>query len=102
MKLGERTHKLYWAEVQRVEAGKNYVTLHLAGQRTGHPIRGSLTYVLGQLLPPSLHGQFLRVNHRLALNAAAITCYDECVYCGSESYENGRLAQRQLEKLTFR
>ncbi|WP_223650415.1 hypothetical protein [Hymenobacter psoromatis] len=103
VKLGERTHKLYWTEVQRLEAGKNYVTLHLAGQRTSYPIRDSLTYVLDQLLPPSLHARFLRVNRRLALNAAAITGYDdECVYCGPESYENGRLAQQQLEKLLLR
>lgn len=65
VKLGERTHKLHWADVQRLEASKNYVMLHSAGQRTGYPIRGSLTYVLDQLLPPPLQGRFLRVNRRL-------------------------------------
>lgn len=103
VKLGERTHKLHWAEVERLEAGKNYVTLHQAGQRAGYPIRGSLTYVLEQLLPPALRGSFLRVNRRLGLNAACITGYDDdYVYCGPERYENGRLAQKQLAELTLK
>jgi DNA-binding LytR/AlgR family response regulator len=103
VKLGERTHKLHWADVQRLEAGKNYVTLHPAGQRTGYPIRGSLTYVLDQLLPPALRSSFLRINRRLSLNAACITAYDDdYVYCGPERYENGRLAQKQLAELRFR
>lgn len=102
VKLGDRTHKLHWAEVQRLEAGKNYVTLHVAGQRAGYPLRGSLTYVLEQLVPPTLRGQFLRVNRRLVLNAVTITGYDdEWVYCGPARFENGRLAQKQLARLTF-
>jgi DNA-binding LytR/AlgR family response regulator len=100
VKLGERTHKLYWREVQRLEANKNYVTLHLAGQRLGYPLRGSLTYVLDQLVPEALRGHFLRVNRRVGLNAASITGYDdEYVYCGPDRYENGRTALRQLQKL---
>jgi DNA-binding LytR/AlgR family response regulator len=103
VKLGDRTYKLYWVEVQRLEAGKNYVTLHLAGQRATYPLRGSLTYVLEQLLPATLQGQFLRINRRLSLNAATITSYDdEYVYCGTERYENGRLAQQQLMALKLR
>ena len=102
VKLGERTHKLYWTEVQRLEAGKNYVTLHVLGQRAGYPVRGSLTYVLDQLLPASMHGRFLRINRRTCLNAATITAYDdEHVYCGPDRYENGRLATAQLQALTL-
>lgn len=100
VKLGERTHKLYWREIQRLEASKNYVTLHLAGQRVGYPLRGSLTYVLDQLLPAALRGQFLRINRRLGLNASCITGYDnEYVYCGPDRYENGRTALKQLQDL---
>lgn len=101
VKLGERTHKLHWTEVQRLEAGKNYVTLHVAGQRAGYPLRGSLTYVLDQLLPPALAGQFLRVNRRLALNKAAITSYDdEHLYCGpGECHAHGRTALQLTQEL---
>ncbi len=100
VKLGERTHKLHWTEVQRLEAGKNYVTLHLAGQRAGYPLRGSLTYVLDHLLPPALAGQFLRVNRRLALNVAAITSYDdEYLYCGPERHAHGRSALQLRQEL---
>jgi len=102
VKLGERTHKLYWREIQRFEASKNYVTLYLSGQRVGYPLRGSLTYVLDQLVPAALHGQFLRVNRRVGLNAASITGYDdEYVYCGADRYENGRTALRQLKELVL-
>ncbi len=87
VKLGERTHKLPWTAVQRLEAGKNYVTLHLAGQQAGYPVRGSLTYVLDQLVPPSLQSHFLRINRRTCLNVASITRYDdEFVYCGEVSH----------------
>ncbi|MDO7849158.1 response regulator transcription factor [Hymenobacter sp. M29] len=100
VKLGERTHKLYWREVQRLEASKNYVTLHLADQRVSYPLRGSLTYVLEQLVPEALRPQFLRINRREAINAALITAYDhEHVYCGSDRYENGRTALKQLQEL---
>ena len=100
VKLGERTHKLYWREVQRLEASKNYVTLHLAGQRLSYPLRGSLSYVLDQLVPEALRGQFLRVNRRTGLSTACITGYDdEYVYCGAERHENGRTALRQLHEL---
>jgi two-component system, LytTR family, response regulator LytT len=100
VKLGERTHKLPWLAVQRLEAGKNYVTLHLNGQQAGYPVRGSLTYVLDQLLPPAMSPQFIRVNRRVALNAAAITGYDEVyVYCGNEQYEYVSTVLPQLQAL---
>ena len=100
VKIGEKTHKLRWAEVAALEAGKNYVTLRTAAYRTGYPLRGSLAYVLDQLLPEALRPRFLRVNRRLSLNAAYITAYDdEWVYCGPDRYENGGTAQQQLQAL---
>ena len=102
VKLGERIHQLQWTEVQRLEAGKNYVTLYTPTQRAGYPLRGSLTYVLDQLLPARLRPLFLRISRRVALNAASITAYDEeYVYCGPDRYENGELAQEQLRKLNL-
>lgn len=103
VKVGDKAHKLSWVDVVSIEAGKNYVTLRPVGeQRRGYPIRGSLTYVLEQLVPASLRPLFIRVNRRLALNAHAITSYDdEYVYCGPERYENGRTALVQLQALAL-
>ena len=103
VKIGERTHKLRWAEVAALEAGKNYVTLRTAAYRTGYPLRGSLAYVLDQLLPETLRAHFLRVNRRTFLNAAYITGYDdEFVYCGPDRYENAGTALRQLQELRLK
>ena len=100
VKIGDKTHKLRWAEVWALEAGKNYVTLRTAAYRTGYPLRGSLAYVLDQLLPAALRPHFVRVNRRVSLNAAYITAYDdEFVYCGPDRYENGGTAQQQLQGL---
>ena len=63
-------------------------------------MRGSLTYVLDQLLPAALREQFVRVNGATALNASFISSYDqEFVYCGAKRYENGRTALKQLQEL---
>lgn len=100
VKFGDRTHKLLWAEVSAIEAGKNYVTLRTAAYKTGYPLRGSIAYVLDNLMPVALRAQFLRVNRSTCLNAAYITAYtEEFVYCGAEAYENGQLVQRQLQVL---
>lgn len=64
VKLAGRTHKVLWTEVQRLEAGKNYVTLRVAGHARAYPLRSSLSYVLDQLVPPARHGQFIHVNRR--------------------------------------
>ena len=99
VKLGERTHKLPWTAVHSMEAGKNYVTLYLTGQQAGYPVRGSLAYVLDQLLPPSLQGRFLRINRRTCLNVASITRYDEeYVYCGAVRHTHTCSPQELAEK----
>ena len=100
VKLDGRTHKLLWAEVSAIEAGKNYVILRTAAVKTGYPLRGSMAYVLDNLVPVALRDRFLRVNRSTCLNAAYVVAYDdEVVYCGAEAYENGQLAQHQLQAL---
>ena len=92
--------KLYWREVASLEAGKNYVTLRAPALRLTYAIRGSLTHVLDQLMPPALRPHFIRVNRSTVLNARFITAYDEAaVYCGPDRYENGGLAEKQLKLL---
>ena len=97
VKLADRTHKVNWTEVHSLEAGKNYVTLRVAGHPRAYPLRGSLSYVLDHLVPPARQGQFIRVNRRQALNVAAITGFDpEWVYCGDEQFENSGQVSDQL------
>ena len=102
VKVGTQATKLYWREVMSLEAGKNYVTLRAPALRITHALRGSLTTVLEQLMPAASREQFVRVNRSAALNMAFITAYDQdYVYCGSEQFENGRTAGRQLEGLAL-
>ncbi len=99
VKLGDTNHRVQWADVSCIEAGKNYVTLRTGANRLGYPIRGSLSYVLDSLLPASLHAAFIRVNRRTSLNAVFITHYDdEFVYCGDERFENSPSALKQLQE----
>jgi DNA-binding response OmpR family regulator len=103
VKNGLHTVKLYWREVASLEAGKNYVTLRAPALRLSHAVRGSLSYVLDQLLPAALREQFIRVNRAAALNASFISSYDQdFVYCGEERYENGRTALKQLQELELK
>lgn len=91
---------MQWAEVQRLEAAKNYVLVYPAGQSASYPLRGSLAHILDQLVPAALRPQFLRVSRRLYLNAAYITSYDSAyIYYGPVCYENDQLAQQQLATL---
>jgi CheY-like chemotaxis protein len=100
VKTGTGIVRLYWDNVMSLEAGKNYVTLRAPAQQLVHAIRGSLAYVLDQLVPAHLRPQFLRVNRSVALNASHILGYDErYVYCGLARFENGHLADRQLREL---
>lgn len=97
VKAGPQTVKVYWDDVASLEAGKNYVTLRAPTLQLVHAIRGSLAYVLDQLIPAHLRGQFLRVNRSTLLNRQHIHGYDEqYVYCGHAQFENGHLTDRQL------
>ena len=101
VKAGGDIVPLYWREVTSLEAGKNYVTLRVPARQLVHALRGSLMSVLGQLLPPALRGQFVRVNRSTLLNVAHITGHDDdYVYCGPLRFDNGHLADQQLRELT--
>ena len=100
IKRGGQTIKIYWREVSSLEAGKNYVTLRAPALRLSYSLRGSMAYVLDEMLPESLRPQFLRVNRAVCLNAGFITAHDaEFVYCAGEQFENGQGAQQQLQEL---
>ncbi|AMR27011.1 hypothetical protein A0257_07745 [Hymenobacter psoromatis] len=97
VKVGLQLTKIYWDDVASLEAGKNYVTLRAPVRQIVHAIRGSLAYVLYQLIPDHLRGQFLRVNRSTLLNQQHIHGYDDkYVYCGSLQFENGHMADQQL------
>ncbi|MDJ0366561.1 response regulator [Hymenobacter sp. H14-R3] len=99
VKAGLQIVKLNWNDVASLEAGKNYVTLRAPALQLVHAIRGSLAYVLDQLVPAHLRGQFLRVSRSVLLHRQHITSHDEqSVYCGSTCFENGHLADRQLSE----
>ncbi len=100
VKMGARTHKLMWDDVYCIEAGKNYVKLRLTANGMEYPIRGTLTFVLEQLLPKRLEAQFLRINRSTALNRRHITAYSgETIYCGTEGFENTRYSAKELQEL---
>ena len=99
VKIGERTHKLFWSAIASIETGKNYVNMHDSASGLSFPIRGSLTYVLDHLLPAGLRSHFIRVNRRTSLNAVFITHYDEeWVYCHEQRHENSPTALRELRE----
>ncbi len=99
VKMGTRTHKVMWKEVQTMEAGKNYVRLKNRDGRE-YPIRGTLTFVTEQLVPPAMQSLFLRVNRSAIVNKKAITAYDdEAVYCGAERIENNRVGLKELREM---
>lgn len=99
VKVGDRAHKLFWSRIVSIEAGKNYVTLQDSDSGRTFPLRGTLTYVLDNLLPTSLRPHFIRVNRRTSVNSVFITSYDDdWVYCGDVRHENSPTALRQLQE----
>ena len=89
VKRGLLTTRIFWAEVASIEAGKNYVTLRAPALRLTHAIRGSLAFVLDQLLPETLRPRFRRANRSTSLNTAFIESYEgQFVQCAGERYEN--------------
>jgi two-component system response regulator LytT len=102
VKLGTKTVRISWSDVYCIEAGKNYVKLRSKVNGQDYPIRGSLSYVIDNLLPAKLQPNFFKVNRSIYLNGKYITGYDNnFVYCGSEKFENGKNSLKQLKEAFY-
>lgn len=100
VKVGNRNLKLLWQDILCIESGKNYVTLRSTNGKLVIPIRGTLTFVLTELIPQSLRSDFIRINRGICLNKNNITSYTgEAVYCGKERFENTRFSLKELQAL---
>jgi DNA-binding LytR/AlgR family response regulator len=97
VKVGNRNMKLYWRDVYCLEAGKNYVQVQVNHSPVEYTIRGTLSFVVHQLVPPALQPQFRQLNRSTYVNLEFITAYDsEAVYCGDRRIENTRIPYKEL------
>jgi two-component system, LytTR family, response regulator LytT len=62
VKAGNRMVRLRWPDVYCLVAGKNYVQIRQAGTGVTYHLRGTLRFVVQQLVPSSLRGLFRQVN----------------------------------------
>ena len=101
VKLGDRITRLQWQDVYAMKASKNYVLLYATGLPGDYPIRGSINYLLENLVPQPLRPQFFRLGRSLCLNRTHITdATEEYLVCGGATFENaGRLTEVQLAAL---
>lgn len=100
IKLGNQTHRLLWQDVYCLEASKNYVLLRMLTRGLTYPIRGTLRFVLDNLVPSSLRDCFVRINRSIVLHKAYIESYTvDTIVCQSTSYENTRFTMGQLKAL---
>jgi DNA-binding LytR/AlgR family response regulator len=100
VKLGTKTHKVSWEDVYCLEAGKNYVKLRTLAAGLEYPIRGSLSYVVDNMVPTHLSDHFIKVNRSNYLNRKFITGYDNnFVYCNNVKFENGKTGNKQLREI---
>lgn len=101
VKLGSRKVKLYWKDVYCMEAGKNYVRLFSVAQTGEYPIRGSIAFVLEQLVPKAIRERFFRLGRSYCLNKAHVSSFgDDTIVCGGRSFENeGRILLKKFEDM---
>lgn len=99
VKMGHKTNKFFWKDIYCLEAGKNYVKVKSAQVQFQYSIRGSLTFVMTQLLPQPLQSSFVQVNRSCCVNLHYMSSFDqEAVYFGAERIENSRLSMAELKK----
>lgn len=93
VKIGLRKEKLYWCDVYCIEAAKNYARLFVGKHTVPYPIRGTVTFVLEQLVPASLRHHFFRLGRSVCLNRTYVTSVThDFVVCGGRQFENaGRI-----------
>ena len=100
IKLGAKAHKVLWSNVYCIEAGKNYVRLRSVEGKGEYAIRGSLNYLLENMVPPGLVHDFLRISRSICLNKMHITSFDnEMVHCNNEIFSNDRIPVKELMKM---
>lgn len=98
VKVGNRTMKLYWRDVYCLEAGKNYVQVRVNHSPVDYTIRGTLSFVVHQLVPPALQTQFRQLNRSTYVNLGFISAFDsDAVYCGDRRIENTRIPYKELQ-----
>jgi two-component system, LytTR family, response regulator LytT len=101
VRMGSRSHRVSWNDVYCVEAGKNYVTIRLINSKTHFPLRGTINFVISQLMPTPLQDDFIRINRSTSINKRFITSYTASeVYCMEERFENTKFTIRELRDLT--
>jgi DNA-binding LytR/AlgR family response regulator len=97
VKVGADRRKIFWKDIAYIAAGKNYVKLCSALTKEEYPIRGTLTFVLEQLLPQSLKNTFVRINRAVSVNRFWVTAYNLLeVACAGQTFENTRLMLRDM------
>lgn len=71
-KIGSKLHKVYWKDVAKLEAIKNYVSIKTFNDNSEYLIRGSLVQILQNMMPTNLQKQFFRINRAVYLQKSAI------------------------------
>ena len=103
VKLGSKNQKVFWKDLFCIEAGKNYVKLRAEITGQDYPIRGSLTYIIENLLPAKYKNDFIRINRSVYLNIKFITSFNnDYVFCGQKRFENAGTALKELQKILFK
>jgi two-component system, LytTR family, response regulator LytT len=62
IKIGTTNFKVFWKEVYRVEALKNYVKLYTVAGQSNLLIRSSLLNFTRNILPPTLSAKFVKIS----------------------------------------
>ncbi|GAB3989689.1 hypothetical protein GCM10028807_15140 [Spirosoma daeguense] len=98
VKVGNRNLKLHWKDVYCLEASKNYVQIRVNHSPVEYTIRGTLSFVMQQLIPAALQQNFRQLNRSTCVNLHYVTAFDgEAVYCGTQRIENTRIPMRELQ-----
>ncbi|MBL7706746.1 MAG: response regulator [Taibaiella sp.] len=99
VKIGQRKEQFFWRDVIGMGASKNYVRVFLKDRHGEYPVRGTIAFVVEQLVPAALRKYFIKVGRSLSLNSLHITEVNEqFVICGNHQFENtGRIKWEQLK-----
>ncbi len=100
VKVRSERRKIFWKDIAYISAGKNYVKLRAVNSTEEYPIRGTLTFVLEQLVPKDMQDTFVRIGRAVSVNRYLVTAYDlNEVICAGKSFENTRMLLREMHTL---